>query len=181
MHEIHSTLTTYELSKQYSVYTKDTTTTRIYIKHNFNNVKQHNKTHTRSRISQTNFFIWFLHASFDFSVGHGLNQTFSNSLKRPDQGSVQLDQSFRTILAKYWVLRAHIIVIPELHLGELDAYIWVDQWTLILNTVHPPCVFVVESMVNLVQLILQGALVGLGFGVPLSKVPSFCVGSYNLQ
>lgn len=48
----------------------------------FNNVKQQrDKTQTIYRVSQTNFFIWFIHGSPDFIVGLGPNQNFLNIMK----------------------------------------------------------------------------------------------------
>jgi len=54
----------------------------------FNNVKQHNRTHTRPRVSQTNFFIWFIDENHDFIVCLALYQTFPNIMKISDQGSI---------------------------------------------------------------------------------------------
>ena len=57
--------------------------------------------------------------------------------------------------AEYRELDSHVVVVSELHLGEPDASILVDRRIEIFNTVHPPCVFMVESAIYLVQLILQ--------------------------
>jgi len=98
--------------------------------------KTYNKTqHNKSRINQTNFFIWFIHASSDFFVGHGLNQTFPNIFERSDQGRVELRGSFRNILTKCWEHCSHVIVIYELHPGELGGPM---KRSMNGNTQHSP-------------------------------------------
>lgn len=58
-----------------------------------------------------------------FFVGSKPNQTSLDILERFDQRSVQLDQSFRTVLTKYQEHGSHVVVVLELHVSELDAYI----------------------------------------------------------
>jgi len=103
---------------QYTCKTK----TKTYIKHNFNNIKQHYKIHTKSWIIQTNLYLWFHHASSDFFVDHDPNQTFPNIIERSDQENVQIDWSFRIVLAKY---RANMVITSSSFL----SLILVD-WTL---------------------------------------------------
>ena len=85
----------------------------------------------------------------------GLNQTFPNIFKRSDQESVQLNRSFGIVLTKYREYGSHVVVVPELHLGEFNASGYSHRWTTILNIVHLSCVFMVGLKINLVCLILQ--------------------------
>lgn len=55
---------------------------------------------------------------------------------------------------KYGEHGSHVIVM-KLRLGELDTSIWVNWRMGVLNIVHPSCVYLVETLVNLVKLILQ--------------------------
>jgi hypothetical protein len=79
---------------------------------------QHNKTHTRSHINQTNFFIWYIHTIPDFFLGLWPNQTFLNILGRFDQESVQLDRSFRIVHTKYQKHGSQVVVVSELHIKK---------------------------------------------------------------
>lgn len=88
-----------------------------------------------------------------FFVSSGLNQIFSNTFERSGQRIVQLDWSFSTLLTKYQEHNFDV-VIPELHLDELNISNWVGRWMSILNIVHPPRVFVVDLIIYLVQPIL---------------------------
>jgi len=44
-------------------------------------------------------------------------------MKRSDQGSVLLDQSFQIVMTKHREHGSHIAVVPKLRLGEPDASI----------------------------------------------------------
>jgi hypothetical protein len=126
-----------------------------YIKKLSDIIQQRKTQHKRLHIIQTNLFIWFLHASPDFFVCPSPYQIFSNIFEKSYERNVQLDWFFGIVLTKYWEHGSHIVLVPKFHLGKLNASIWANRWTSILNTVHPPCVFVVEATVDLVQLILQ--------------------------
>jgi len=52
--------------------------------------------------------------------------------------SIQLDHSFSIVLTRSQEHGSHVVVVPELHLDELDAYNCVDPWMSILNIVWPP-------------------------------------------
>ena len=54
----------------------------------------------------------------------GRINVFSNIFEKYDQGSMQLDCSFSIVLNKYWEYCSHVVVVPEDHLGELDASKW---------------------------------------------------------
>jgi len=75
-----------------------------------------------------------------FFLGSWRDQTFFNIIERSNQWSVQLYQSFSTVLIKYREQGTHVSVVAKLHLGELDASIWIGWWTMILYIAHRLCV-----------------------------------------
>lgn len=116
-----------------------------------NNKTKHNITYHRSAKVTSPFHYSMI--ALIFFVSSGLNQFFLNTFERSGQRSVQLNWSFSTLLTKY---QEHDfdVVVPELHLDELNISKWVGRWMSILNIVHPPRIYVVDLMIDLVQPIL---------------------------
>jgi hypothetical protein len=79
---------------------------------------------------------WFLSRFWqNFLVGFDKINFFRISSKKVWPRKHPTQPSFSIVLNKYWEYDCHVLVVLEFHLGELKKFIWVHQWTTILNTV----------------------------------------------